>query len=250
MPRSGSTLQYRIVKEVVKHKKKLIDVGWIEKKDIKGIVRLHENTENVILIKTHDYIDEISHFVNEKHLFVITSHRDIRDIFVSLMFFHNRPFENVFSKKALSKMMFNYKKWTQHQNVFCRRYEDFFNNISIEVKKISHFLSIELSDIEIKEILELLDKKNATKDIEKGKFDQETLMHQNHINNGNWGQWETQLTDIQIGIVQYYSKRWLLQNRYPLKKSVYNNPIVWKGSKLLNYLFKFRSIVGKKFQYF
>jgi hypothetical protein len=88
MQRSGSTLQYELVKKIlISCEKSFIEYGYAESGDEENILNfLGRKTADFYLVKTHDFLD-----INEVNKVVIYSWRDIIDVAASI--------KNKFGKK-------------------------------------------------------------------------------------------------------------------------------------------------------
>lgn len=231
MPRSGSTIQYRIVKEILKNKNNLIDLGWIDKQDLNEIIYNKINQDKTILVKIHEYNPIFKKLNSKCDIKVITSFRDIRDVFVSLMAFKKVGFEDVFSKYAFNKIISDFKKWQEFHSVYVGKYEEFYSELKREIDNISIFLNITI-DNPLKEKIYLSVVNTKVNSLSSPQYDPNTLLHSNHINDGSARQWKSKLTKIQIGIIQNIAKKWLIQNGYKIEYSIYNYSLIWKTVKL------------------
>lgn len=245
MPRSGSTLQYQIAKELLtKSNCYFQDLGWLGNQNIAQLYTKYDPIYEYVLTKQHNYLSGINKIIDLEKLYILISFRDLRDVIVSLMNKNGTSFENVFSKLKIQNFINDFNNWLSFKHVLKSKYEIFCNDINNETVRISQFLNIQLPFEDIEEISKNLSITNQRTKInsfsleklenyEKEKYDPITLLHQNHIHSGEVNQWRNILNNFQIGIIQYYAKDWLNKYDYPIKSSIYNIGFFWKSRKAL-----------------
>jgi len=248
IPRSGSTLQYLIAKEILTiSKNHFLDLGWLGNQNIVELHTRYNFTYDYVLVKQHNYLAGISKIIKAENLYILLSYRDLRDVFVSLMNKSNSSFENVFSKLKLQNFIDDFNNWNSCNHVLRSKYEIFHKNISKESDRISKFLNIQIAFEDIERISKNLSITNQRIKIkafnletlvnyEKEKFDPSTLLHQNHIHSGEVNQWKEKLDNLQIGIIQFYARDWLKKYDYPIKPNIYNIGFFWKTRKTVNHI--------------
>lgn len=232
MPMSGYEFQYVIVKELLKENRNLIDLGWIEDQNLYKIYQEEKNSNriSILLIKTSSYIPGIFDLIDKQDLIILNCYRDIRDIFSTLMFVEGKKFEDVFSKYVYNQLINEHDKWSSHRNSFSIKFENFLKNIPKEIKKIADHIDVKIDQFGVEKIKQkLINESHPNKDY--GNMNISYL-----INDG--GSHKIALSDFQVGIIQYFSKNWLIIHNYPIKNTINNYSIIWKGKKILNHLLK------------
>lgn len=233
MMRSGSTLQYNIVAEILELKRQGKRLGWEHHEEFHKIKEKYISKKYNIF-KNHFLTDEIEaelKQVDGSMLFYV--YRDIRDICVSIMDKENNTFEQVFNSKVLQKAVEQYNKITNSElKKYIQSYEVLFLNTKREIKEVSSFLGIELTISEIEGIYRKVSfesqKENIEKYIEnndyicnkKQKFNADTLLHLNHIKDGDIGKYKHRLSQSQIKQLEDEFGEWLERQGYKLENTI------------------------------
>ena len=233
MYRSGSTLQYQIVSELIEK----FDLGerlsWKKDIDFKNIGQSLKKDKYSVL-KTHVYNDDILSVMDEIPVKFIYSYRDIRDVVLSLGKKNGKTVDKVLENNVLSEILENDIGWRSVEPIYISRYDDLVNDLKSEIKLIADFLSIKLSDNEAEEmanIFNIQSQKEKIKKFEKSsltdlgdhrKFDPKSLLHNNHISSGKVSGWIDELTFKQIAQIESKTGLWLKKYGYPLFKEMGN----------------------------
>ncbi len=153
MPRSGSTLQFNIVKQAVLGSN-WIEVEWVKNDRIcKKLKAIKSNdTNSTIYLKTHNVPECI--FQGEDKIKILTSIRDPRDVAAS----NKNAFNNSVAKSiaTLSKSYDLLDQVREKEEVFLyvSNYTNLVFDLYSEVKKISDFLVVCNSETRCKKISE------------------------------------------------------------------------------------------------
>jgi len=227
--RSGSTLQYNIAAKILALSEGKV-LGYIDTgEDFLRLQEQYEEYQGYKLVKIHlpnEPIVEAFATGNAKGIFC---YRDVRDVVVSEMAKYGFSFRKVLRLKLIEHYVMTYAAWKQLSPLLESKYEIFAFDIKTEVERIASFLTIHLTEQQVRTITEELTLENVKKYIQANKFDTSveynskqfkmdasTLLHNNHINSGACEQWRTKLTDRQIRKVERRAKEWLAQKGYPL----------------------------------
>lgn len=207
MRRSGSTLQTKLVKEIISR-------GGEDKK--------------YRVIKEHFLSKELRDFIAQNSTLLIYSYRDIRDVVVSDMrlFKLKNTFRRTACMSILTTMKQEYQNWNSYDNILVSRYEDFAFNISQEIRRLAKFIDIALVDDEVEDIANKYSMERQTQEISTiqyspGKsftFDPNSGYFKNHIGSGEVKQWQKILRPSQIALIEYYNYSWLTQMGYPISQ--------------------------------
>lgn len=137
LKRSGSTLQFNLVRRVLEGNRcSYVNLGYRSKEEISGIDIKSYNTD-YLLIKCHEY-DVQSFDGNEKYSFFI--HRDTRDMYVSL-----REKGGVGSD-AIADLVSLYRdacSYAKDRGFMIQRYEEVYANQDMALDQIAKFLELE-----------------------------------------------------------------------------------------------------------
>ena len=229
MTRSGSTLQYNIVADVLELKGIGVRLGWEHYTKFQNI-KDRSVTDKYNIFKNHFLTDEISNEL-EKHnnSRLMYVYRDIRDVCVSLMEKESKTFKQIFDSKALHKAINQYYVVMQSPiKKYVQSYEVMFFDTKQEIKNIASFFNEELSDKEIDALYNSVSFEAQKEKIEKYKiekdyissgnqnFNPETLLHTNHIKDGGVEKYKTVLKKEEIELLNNTFKEWLLENKYKI----------------------------------
>jgi len=175
MMRSGSTLQYNIVKELLyQNKKKYAKLGYYNKdKIIQNFVDLENyatDRSTIYLIKTHDFTK-----LNElDNVFVIYSYRNLLDVAASLKRKFNSEGDDLIL--TINDNINNYYKIINSPKILIHSYKSLLNSLYNCVEETSSFLKLETSNVILNEItlnnspkniIKLQNKKKVIKSIKK-----------------------------------------------------------------------------------
>lgn len=208
MRRSGSTLAYQLGCAIAGNKSGLRKISEVPK----GV----ENRQDWYVIKTHRYLPETLPEIESGKVQVIITIRDPRDIATSIMSLKEQPFDMALSKVAWE--IEQYRFWLGNcKGLHILRYEDFYNNLEVLIRKISGAIGMELDQSKIDELSERFSFENnmaRSKEIVKTEAD---YMFPGHIQDGIVGKWRVWLTDEQIEqTYECIGSKWFEDNRYRL----------------------------------
>lgn len=244
MRRSASTLQYNIVSNLLEISNNGISLGFYENDVIEDAIKEHLNDKGYVAIKTHLFSPMAYDLYKQNRLKIVFSIRDIRDIFVSSMHkWYNGKFWHTYNPTYNKQLMKDYGDWTQFNNRHQKRYEDIVTDLEREILDIADYLNI---NIDRKLAIELADKltfKNIKKELRNidfqkegvripaGIYDKKTLLHKDHLHSGKTEQWREELSSYEIATIQREWKSWLIDNNYPIFKTLYNVSIFYFTKK-------------------
>lgn len=192
MQRSGSSLQYNVVKEIVQTTPNNVMLGWTIWQDFAKEYNKYKNHDGIVVMKTHPalhifYPKMHDLFFGDSNLKFIYSYRHILDVVASLLRFGSDK-EVTFSS-SLAWIIQTHNAWLQipRSKMFVGRYEEFYNNIGKLVEDIATFLNIPLTEQQIDTITKSNVLSSTKKKIEKNrgesKFDKQTTYWKQHITN-------------------------------------------------------------------
>lgn len=207
MIRAGSTLQYQIASSIIE-KANLGKRHSYASEDIFYKIATAQNTRRIksnlrepidvmleryefMTFKAHKCHDDFQRLMHEQEAMAVYCYRDIRDVANSFMKKYNVSFQ--FVLEHLENAINNYYYWKHLPNVYMSKYENFTTNIFDEVKNISSFLKINLSNDALNEIADnhtiekqkmiMQEVKNSNPELSQSeiKYDEFSLIHHNHI---------------------------------------------------------------------
>ena len=137
MKRSGSTLQYNLVRRVLEGNQcSYVNLGYKSEEEI-GEIDIKSHRADFLLVKCHAY-DLQCFDRNEKYFFFI--HRDIRDTYVSLREKWGVGIDSISNLVVSHQNACNYAK---SHGFMIQRYEEVYTNQSTALDQIAKFLELE-----------------------------------------------------------------------------------------------------------
>ena len=231
MMRSGSTLQYQLAAEIVESSGLGNRMGWVDSGNIQKIKNHYLNQEMFHIVKCHNYLDESTEIFLNGEAKAIYVYRDIRDVVVSLMNKFNLSYYEIVKRGFIETIVKAYYDWTRLENTLISRYETMIENIAQEARRIAEYLGIEISEATAKRLDQKYSLNNQIQrirqfDYQKGGvnlrsgeiLDPKTLLHANHIFSGKSGQYKTELSRIQISLIESKAYRSLVEVDYPISQ--------------------------------
>ena len=252
MIRSGSTLQYNIVRSLLENMKLGKGHGYFDANEYvvpERQLKQWANDKYYHVIKMHDLHPKAEEMTKSGLVKICYIYRDIRDVAVSA--------NNIWSDKgeklieSLDKAIKIYYDIKKIPNVPMQKYEDVVGNLPNAVKEIADFLNINPNEevinvivrdcsiesmkkisikmIFIKKLLIFMRTITPTKlrpFLRKASglrgyayFDKNTLLHPGHIskNIGAIGVWKTALEKHEINIITTRYQSWFIEAGYPLE---------------------------------
>lgn len=251
MQRSGSTLQYQLVAEIVERKGVGRRVGFVEPEEFAALQKKHADEIELLVVKSHSFLPEAIQLCKLGQALVFCVHRDLRDIAVSLFNKNGTPIEVILQKRVLHRCVSEFQSWTDLPGTLVMRYDEMVANLSDSVLRIAQHLGIVLDKHECEKFANEFSHEKQRQRIQefrcslevKGKstgFDSNSLLHQNHIYSGETGQWRRVLTTNQANEIERIFGAWLEKHEYEVgvdsgKKSSVNSPVSW-AKKIYSYL--------------
>lgn len=237
MLRSGSTLQYNMVRLLVEAAGVGKSEGYYtaaELDDKKADLRSWGADARYHVIKLHDFYPDTARMVGEGVMKVCYIYRDIRDVAASA----KRKWGH--RGKALIEITDEaidiYRKIRGMEGILVQRYEQVMAGKEEAVREISSYLGLKVSDNVIKNICEELSIENVKKFTDRGAslykfiflakkiglpvsvYDSKTLLHKSHIseNRGAVGTWHNTLTADEVKSIVDRHRDWLKEEGYPV----------------------------------
>jgi len=221
--RSGSTLQFNIVAELLEHTGNGKRIEFVEPKKFPELKKKYENDSSYKVFKIHELTQSVKEEFEHNRACAIYSYRDIRDVIISLAAKSNTSIEDTIKANAAETYIKNYIAWRTVPRVYRARYEAFAFNMQKEIENTGNYLNISIDKKIIQNIAKKLDintlkekQRHNLKSRAEG-FDKNTLLHNNHINSGKAAQWKTKMTKNQIADVEKRAKHWLFNHNYELE---------------------------------
>jgi len=223
MRRAGSTLQFLMVKNILMttgqvqdHLSHEISEGKILDSEIHNIIKAHQVTPEIITLLEEP---------NSKSLYI---YRDVRDVLVSeYQLINVQPsVRSVFMNEIVGSVIEDFYKWKTIPDIRISEYSKVMADISAEIRDISEYLGVGISENQVSKISSDLDLKNMKnkQDVlvdksSKNNFDRKTMLHSRHINSGKSGQWKNYFTTLQINVLESICEPWLSDQGFELQSN-------------------------------
>jgi len=217
MRRSGSTLQYLLAREVIGYESA---IGWMIWQNFDKAVLEFDGKREYVLLKTHPYLPEFSDFarrlVDERRLIPVYVHRDLRDVVVSLLQFHAGMVNDAESIRSVVNDMVRVDGlWRSIRWAHVSRYDVMMISGAVEALRISQSIGKEIDRSRAERIGGMFTKKKVEKmQPLEGRPDPETMLHVNHIQNGQTGRWRNELKVEWVELIERIAGNWLIANGY------------------------------------
>ena len=229
--RSGSTLQFNIVRELLEKTDKGYSTEYVVPEDFINIYDKVNDDNKIKLFKTHKITPFMEKLILENKAQCICCYRDIRDVITSKIHAQKLEYKPDTNFYSFSKDYVNYISFIKGlPKSYLSKYEEFYKDIYEETSKIADFLNIKISENEIKDIQEKLTySKMSNKDRNTDKFvnpkgveyliDKKTLLHDNHFKNIHPEGYKSLLTKKSQISIEKGSFKWMLNNGYKIELS-------------------------------
>lgn len=226
MERSGSTLQYQLAKEIVETAGLGEGKGWVNDASMEELIRTKPD-DRYYVIKSHAYLKSFDQLPRK---LCVYSYRDARDVVVSLMRKNDKTFDEVCDWAMLQKLVNNFRKWTSLDQVHIAKYETFNKDLETATGQLAAFLGAkELNASQVASIAAAFSIDAQKKRMEAVKAGEgevleiqgqmvsgSSLLHSNHIQSGESGDYEQYLTRGEIAFIEHSIGAWMTKNGYPL----------------------------------
>jgi hypothetical protein len=168
----------------------------------------------------------------------VYSYRDLRDVAFSLAHIHRTTFEDIVHRQGyLNRCMKDYQFWTRQPGILCQRYEEMIADPSRAVAELAAHLEIELAPGEAQAVAQQFsleanrsrtmawEQQVRNRGIDPNDPAQRlvpeahTLLHWNHIREGQVGGWRSEATGKQRAVLAMLCGAWLEARGYETDES-------------------------------
>lgn len=236
MQRSASTWQYDVVSRLVEHHRCGRRLGFFQTgDDFAEFLRTHADLPAWAVVKTHRQHPFFAELLASGRAAAVYSYRDLRDVAFSLAHKCGCSFEEIVERRGgLHDCLADDHFWTAQPRTLVQRYEDAIADPAAGVAAIAGHLGIDLEPGEAAAVAEEYSlTANTWRTVElKQRLlgagvildnpanahhkDERTLLHWNHIREGNAGGWREQATPRQIALLAAICGTWLKERGYEL----------------------------------
>jgi len=233
MPRSGSTVQYLLTKEIVENQGVAKIIGFVRKKEFADLYQESFAQYKYIIVKSHRYIPQALPLFESGQAKAVYTYRDMRDVVLSRIKKRSMDFGYDVALRIVRLNLNSYHQWQRVSPILVSRYEEMITDLKQEALRIASFLEIEISDDfavglaqkyslaeQIKRIANIDAQGKNTRQTKIGAYyDQEMQLHSDHIRSGKSEQWKTEMSPMQIAFIEGRAYKWLLEHNYPISQS-------------------------------
>jgi Sulfotransferase domain len=227
MIRSGSTVQYQVVAELVERHRLGRRVGFIEQESAADRMSVALTTPGIAVLKTHRLIPQLIAPLERGTATLFYTFRDLRAVAVSAMRKWQLPYPLMISRDGwLETAVRASEEILAFPNICTSRYEDIMSTLPTEVDRWAGAVGVSISPAETTAIAQEFSfdaQKERIKLIKvqmpdgKGEYyDSGSLLHHDHIFDGSIDGWKTQLEGWQIRQIERRFGAWLQAHNYPL----------------------------------
>jgi LPS sulfotransferase NodH len=211
MQRSGSTLLFNIINEVLKENNSHIDTFFEEEIKYKKLLASERST---LVKKNHTYLPLVAKRIKKGQTIGFFTHRDIRDVIVSsIQKGWLNSIDEWISNLRIKYMINNSILYAKTPNMHIVSYEQLMGSKTEVIINVANKLGISLSQEAIEKI-----EKNTSMNIVKKKLQEipegmkleySDQLHKNHIADGKIGKWRNHLSEEEITRLTLYCKEYL-----------------------------------------
>jgi FkbM family methyltransferase len=239
MKRSGSTLHYQLVKEIVESKKLGKGVGWTERDGFADFIAKYGDQDLFLVVKCHNFVKEAGELLSSGKAKGIYVYRDLRDVIVSMMNKTGSSFSQIMRSNFLTSILSDYKSWKQFDGILISSYEEMLENLPDEVLRIAHHLGIEISNTTAATIAKkysIDNQKDRIKDFDYAKhgkaadgcvYNPYSLLHHDHIHSGKVGTWKASLLPLEVALLEKREHWWFQERSYSLSQTWMIRLMAW-----------------------
>lgn len=183
------------------------------------------------LVKLHGYFPEAMELIGSGRAKAIYTFRDLRDVVVSAMHKWKHSFAEFATPDRIRKICMNDRNWRAIPGILVTPYAGLVGDTVGEIRRVAKHLGLPCDDsfaAELGEKLSLPAQKRRIEsfDYQSGGIERDgsvlapdSLLHSNHINSGETGQWRGKLTGYQVAMIEAWSGDWLPENGFPFEHS-------------------------------
>lgn len=234
MFRSGSTLQYQIVSQLIEDRGLGARITWHSPEDFSAIRSSTASNGQILIFKAHKLTADMLGEIEENGALVITAHRDIRDVVVSAMKKNDWSFRKIWRNDRLRYWTGRFDEWARQPGALVCRYDDMVKDLEGMIRRIADYLDISLSQDEVRSLANTYSLDNqkdradqVAQQLQTGgnpsKYDPHSLLHYNHIAGGGIGEYKTFLQPAQIRAIEEECSEWMKRWGYEADRP----PLSW-----------------------
>ncbi len=204
MFRSGSTLVYNLVSEILKSSYNP-SAGFFH--NYKEYVELSAQPNFFIVRKTHYFSIKLKNRISRKKTLGLFTHRNLLDVIASMVQKNMiTNLQNFIDDFGVERLAYDAIAIAETQNIINIPYSDLLNNKSIIINQLCDKLEVSLNPEEMDKIIDNTSIAKTKKQIEVLKIDDKKIdsisgLHFNHINDPSIGKWNKVLSNKEVELI-------------------------------------------------
>ena len=225
MIRSASTLQYQVVAELVERNGIGGRAGFADQQSVSAVLHDAGRIPGLAIIKVHEVLPELDRLIQQGRAHLFYTFRDLRAVALSIMRKWNVPFAHVIARKGwLETAVQSSVRWFAVPEVCVSRYEDMVLALPGEIAKWASALGLNISSGQAEELAgefsiarqkERVETIRIEKPSDAGDYiDAKSLLHHDHILDGSFDSWKTELEQWQIRQIEHRFAEWQSRHGY------------------------------------
>ena len=211
MERSGSTLLFNIINEVLRENRNVSDPYFDNEIEYKKIL---SSERSILVKKNHVYVPLAAKRIRKGQSIGFLTHRDLRDVVVSLIqagwVADVETWVKDYRIKTIGNNAMLYAS-TPNMNIFS--YQQLVSNKEAVIKSVADILNVSLT----LEVIEQIDKRTAINEMRQKQYQQPSpipyrfdhQMQDDHIADGEIGKWKKHLTQQEAYLLTKYCRKYL-----------------------------------------
>ena len=185
-----------------------------------------------LVVKSHEESPRIARILSENRGLAIYAYRDLRDVVFSMMHKRGVAFETFVAQGMIHQILANDRFWMSRPRVLVQRYDDLIGDPASAARRLAGHLGLTLSVDESESLARefsreanqerakafrnrlIADGVNLDDPANQQLSDPETLLHWNHVREGQPKTWRELATPAQQRILAKLCGRWLMDRGY------------------------------------
>jgi Sulfotransferase domain len=240
MYRACSTWQYEVAAHLIEQYLGGQRLGYLTggqyaerlRSDASSAIDAPEQSTRWRVVKSHEGDRSFAHALAERRGLAVYAYRDVREVVFSLMHKRGMTFEQLLRQGMIHQILANDRFWMARPDVLVQRYEDLLADPTRGVIELARHIGIRLDESEAARIADLYSHESnkartealrrrlqeAGVDLESAAnaqiCDPTTLLHWNHIRQGEARSWRTFANPRQLRTLKRLCGRWLKARGY------------------------------------
>lgn len=196
MMRSGSTVHYQILLDLLTRAGRAVDGGFAERGEFAPIFARFQDEEKQVVVKAHKGNDIVQHLLETGEARAFYIERDLRDMLVSHTLRNwgdgvDRSLDDpTWMRNTVGSLTYWRRFWTQFPSTHVLDYGLLVTDLAGAVKELARALDVTISDADAQELAQQYTPEKM-----------KAILPNKHVNDGRVGMWHDYVTDAQAAIM-------------------------------------------------